>query len=253
MARKSNPCISLIRAIGVIRGVLLDQRKTLRFLIALAVASVSLASTPARADGLLYRLPKDGTWARFEMRHTNDNAVVRKTDVFMRSVGRTDDSEGSRWLELKYPQEEGTRTVKLLIPEQRLQEGESPLDHVLRAWVRKGEATESLAKARDFWLLVLLAGPLTQVEELERKAVDSPLGELECPGLTGRAHVREDDRFELDLTYTTRRHEKAPFGVVTCDIDGILLRGGEKKAKFKIEFRLAEVGENAMSEMSGYE
>jgi hypothetical protein len=224
-----------------------------RFLISLTVALVSLANIPARADGLLYRLPKDGTWARFELRYTNDNGVVRKENLFMRSVGRTYDSDGSRWLELKYPQEEGTKTVKLLIPERRLQEGESPLDHVLRAWVRRGEATESLAKARDFWLLVALAGPLTQVEKLEPKAVDGPLGELECPGLTGRAHVREDDGFELDLTYTIRRHEKSPFGVVTCDIDGIILRGGEKKAKFKVEFRLAEVGEDAKSELSGYE
>jgi len=125
---------------------------------------------------------------------------------------------------------------------------------VLRAWARRGDAAaEPLVKARDFWLKVALAGPLTEVEELGRKAVDGPLGELECPGLKGRAQVREDDGSELDLSYTIRRHEKSPFGVVTCDIDGVVLKGGEKKAKFQIEFRIAEVGEDAKSELSGYE
>jgi hypothetical protein len=224
-----------------------------RLLCWFAVLLASVVGTAARADGLLYQLPEDGAWVRFDLESSSDGNAPRQESVFLRSVGRAFEGDGSRWLELKVPQEEGTQIIKLLIPERRLKEGEAPLEHVIRGWVKRRATPDVLMNPRGLWQLMLLPGPLDEVKELESKVVDGPLGELKCQGLTGRAQVTEDDGHQEELTYTIRRHPKSPFGVVTCTIDGIVKFGGKTKARFKLELKLAEVGKDAKSELPGYE
>jgi hypothetical protein len=220
-----------------------------------AALIVSVLTAPSVwADGLLYQLPDDGAWARFELQITDNNASSRKVEVIMRSVGRMASEPPARWLEFKVPSEDETRTLKLLIPERYLKEGEQPIEHIIRAWRKDSEAIPvSVPRMRDFWMLVFLAGPLRDVKTLDSKSIETPLGALECPGLVGQSHVREDDGYEEDLTYTVRRHAKAPFGVVACDIDCVVTKDGKLHGKVKYELKLVEVGKDAVSELRGYE
>lgn len=225
-----------------------------RILSWLAVIVVVVGGAEARGDGLLYQLPEDGGWARFEIEITNKNNAVRKVGLIMRSVGRVAESEGSRWLEFQIPQEDGTKTVKVLIPEKRLKEGEAPLEHVLRAWAKRGDnAPESVMRVRDYWLLLVLAGPLNDVKKLDEKTLESPLGALECKGLSGSAQLRDDYGNDIDLTYAIRRHEKAPFGVVACAIDSVVRKDGAVKSQTKIELKLVEAGKGAKADLQNYE
>ena len=155
-----------------------------RISITTAAVFVALAAGPARADGLLYQLPEDGAWVRFDVKITSQRTEnTRKERITMRSVGRMDDSnERCRWIEFKLPEEESTQITKVLIAEKYLKKGENPLDHVLRAWRKRGAGIPvSLVKPRGFWLLVLLAGPLDDVKKLESAVIDGPLGKLESP------------------------------------------------------------------------
>jgi hypothetical protein len=219
-------------------------------LVLAGLAFVAAASL-AQADGLLYQLPDDGASVQFELRITNDKENPRVETVDMRSVGRAGDA---RWLEFKLPEEESTKTLKVLIPERVLKEGESPMEHVVRAWSKSGDDLPvALSRVRDFWLLIFLAGPLSDITKLESEEIDSPLGRLKCEGLTGRAHVREDDGYEEDLTYQIRRHKDAPFGVVSCRIECRVSRAGEKLDKVTYELKLTGVGKGAESELRGYQ
>jgi hypothetical protein len=208
------------------------------------------APSLARADGLLYQLPDDGASAQFELRISNDKESPRIETVGMRSVGRTGDA---RWLEFRLPDEDSMKILKVLIPERVLKEGESPMEHVVRGWRKSGDDMPvALSRVRDFWLLILLAAPLSDIMKLENEEIDSPLGRLTCDGLIGRAHVSEDDGYEEDLTYQIRRHKDAPFGVVYCRIECQVSREGKKLDKVTYELKLTGVGKDAESELREY-
>lgn len=226
----------------------------LRTLGSLVLIAALLPTATARGDGLFYQLPDDGASAQFEMKITSGNGSSRTVGVGMRSVGKVMDTPGSRWLEFKLPMEDSTQIVKVLIPEKHLKEGESPVDHVIRGWLKRGDdAPIGLSQPSHFWLQMFLAGPLTDAKKLEPQAIDTPLGKLDCPGLTGRGHIRENDGYEEDLTYTIRRHDKAPFGVVSCTIDCVVSKDGKRQGTSKFELKLTEVAKDATSELRGFE
>lgn len=212
---------------------------------------ISVTRPIVRADGLLYKLPDDGAWVQFELKIANEKESPRTETVVMRSVGRVGDS---RWLEFKVPAEDSTQTLKVLFPDRVLKEGESPMEHAVRGWRKSGDdAPVALSRVRDFWLLIFLAGPLADVKKLESEEIDSPIGKLKCDGLTGRAHVREDDGYEEDLTYRIRRHPYAPFGVVSCRIECQVSKDGKLHDKVVYELKLIGVGKNAECELREYQ
>jgi hypothetical protein len=202
-------------------------------------------------DGLFYQLPADGSSVRFEMTIKNDKENPRTESVVMRSVGTAGDA---RWLEFKLPSEDTSQTLKVLIPERVLKEGESPMEHIVRGWRKIGDDMPvALTRVRDFWLLVFLAGPLSDVAKLESVEVDSPIGKLKCDRLTGKAHLREDDGYEEELKYEVTRHPGAPFGVIACRIDCLVSRDGKRHDQLTFELKLIEVGKGAASELREYQ
>lgn len=219
------------------------------------VLLLALVPTPAGADGLLYQVPADGTWARYDITITNRVGDTREVEVMVKAVGTVEQNgEKLRWIEVKHPVEGQTHIVKMLIPEKHLKAGEEPLRHVQRAWRKRGEGQpESLGQARGFWLDVLLAGPLSNVEKLEKAPVQSKLGERECEGIAGEARVLENGGYQLDLKYRVRRHPQAPFGVVTCHVDNKVSRNGEVQGTSTFDIILSDLGTDAESELQGYE
>ena len=117
--------------------------RTLRILTALTL--VSLITGTARADGLLYQLPKDGSWVAFDFQTTSGMKLSLQGALYMASVGQTTEGDDlCRWIELKWEATtnqgaEYTFLFKLLIPEKYLKKGESPLNHVVRVWRKSGD------------------------------------------------------------------------------------------------------------------
>jgi hypothetical protein len=226
------------------------MRRTATFCVAMLVAAAT-----ARGDGLLYQVPADGTWARYDVTITNRVGDKRKVEVTFKVVGTVEQNgEKLRWIEVKHPVEGQTHIVKMLIPEKHLKAGEEPLRHVQRAWRKRGgRQPESLGQARGFWLEVLLAGPLSNVEKLEKAPVQSKLGERECEGLSGQARIVENGGYQLDLKYRVRRHPEAPFGVVACHVENKVSRNGRDQGTSSFDIILSDLGTDAESELQGYE
>ena len=217
------------------------------FVAVAALVILPLIHQPATAEGLLYRLPKDGTWTRFEYVYTvvgKDNPP-RKGSFWMASVGQaTVNGEACRWIELR--QDEATfggplkNTYKVLVPEQHLGRGKSPLNHVVRGWFKgSGEPKVLNSKNNGGFIMIALASPLKDVAELKEEVIVSKLGELACPGIktTGKFPV---SKIDWEVTFETRLHPKAPFGVVTCDF---------RERGSSLAMKLIDFGDGAKSEM----
>lgn len=231
--------------------------------LACLVVLVVASAASARADGLIYQLPKDGTWVRYDMElvekeRGGDDLV--KASFVVASVGTAKEGgQPCRWIEFRMTMHRGgrehTELYKVLVPEKHLTRGGSPIDHVIRAWKGLGgdgmdytaREIDEPESARDP-LPAFLAGPPKDGKKLDPEVVETKLGKLKCEGLTG-SFTFGDDAAEARITYTTRLHEKSPFGVVTCSMDYEVSRGGRIHEEGTIKFTFAESGTGAESKI----
>jgi hypothetical protein len=258
-------------------------RVTLR--LAAVASAVVLSSASAHADGLLQRLPVDGTWVRFEIATQNYDIRTgaplgkhRTDSLTLRSVGKvTVDGEALRFIELSFrskglgpdggeSQDEILNVWKLLIPETRAMADQSPLDHVRRGWIKLSasprDAGMPAMTQREFdpanetnyryRLRVELPDPLKDSHKLEVQTIDCKLGKFSCAGVAGTdgGHWPSAKGPATQFEYETHLHDDVPFGVVRhrCDMKRFL--AGGKLATHQVRtYTLAETGTNATSEI----
>ena len=221
------------------------------------------------ADGLLYQLPKDGSWVRFDHVASEVSDKKRTWNRFLTisSVGRlTVDGEKCRWIEFKLEdkQREGKNSdawliIKVLIPEKHLRKGARPADHVVKAWGtfyddnNPVELTLVFKAERNFDpIFIWFAEPLKNVKKLEKEVIKvKNLGKVECDGLTGHLSLKRD-RIDQKYTYRTRLHNKAPFGVVSCRIEKQHKQNGEVILHGTETLKLIDFGVDAKSALPNH-
>jgi len=141
-----------------------------------------------------------------DLAHKGNGETVKGT-VRLASVGvATENGQRCRWIEFDLAADEiddangkpmeslkgkGLKEIhKILVPEKFLTEGESPLDHVVRAWrggaeVPPGEVSRMADPKNAFLLPLLLTGPLEHVKRLPKIDIKSKHGTLSCEGFVG--------------------------------------------------------------------
>ncbi len=213
---------------------------------------------PSLADGLFYRLPADGTSARYALEMTMNiqgKEITARGTMTMSSVGQvTVKDKKCRWLEVKMQvtvmDKEDLQLYKVLIAQEHLQPGKNPLEHAIKGFMKRGKGEP--AEIKDFKsgktpLPLFLAGPLKETKKLAKEVIDGKLGKLECEGVRGTQEL-EKDKEKIHLTYETRLHDKAPFGVVASRIQ-IKLQVNQEEGTGTITLRLVEIGKGAKSEL----
>ena len=233
----------------------------------MSALAVLFSLNPVAAQGLLHRLPKDGTFARFELETSSqdkgENKKTHKGSLTLSSVGEVKvDEKPCRWLEMKMEADTpGDHVVKVLIPSERLNAKETPLDHAAKGWRKMignhndgglRELTKQLANFKTMHagaMPIILPGPLTDAKKLPKKKIDSKLGKLECEGQTGTRVLEPSKDYTSEVTYETWLHEKAPFGVLACRITVKTFHNGEYLRTFTMSALLVEVGKGAKSEL----
>jgi hypothetical protein len=221
-----------------------------------------LSTGVVRADGLFYQLPDDGSWVRFDLGYTFTVDGMEKPGegtgaLTMASVGKTvEGSEPCRWIEFKVQLKDiGPEQIlirKLLIPEKYLKKGENPTEHVVRGWAKfLDEEVKRAVPVHGRWP-AYLAGPFRDEQKLDKQLVESKLGALECDGVAGWIQYKEGDvdlnkegDIYMKVTFETRLHEKAPFGVVSCRMQFEMKRDGKILQTVDATARLSDFGKDA--------
>ena len=227
-------------------------------LIALVAALIFFNTSSAHADGLLYQLPEDGAWVLFDtqgkMTH-GDQSQEFTGSLRMSSVGKvTEDDKPCRWIEFELTINLGERSrlivAKVLIPEAELKEGQQPVDNRVRGYVKMGAEGEAvvLNEGNLGPIPAFLANPLLEKQELKAEVVESKLGKLSCRGLTGFVEFAEGTATN-HATFNTRRHEKAPFGVVTCQMNIKATRDGTVTDRVEMPLVLSDFGVDAKTKL----
>jgi len=242
---------------------------------AAVVALLVSAASPARADGLFYKLPKDGTWASYQfetsVKLTEDKEMKIKGTLRMASVGEaTEGDQPCRWIEVTMemtrPEIEGVKpgeetkermkeTTKVLIPEKFLAKGQTPLEHVIRAWAQSGQSKGKPRELKDANNIdegpspLILAGPLKDPQQLDKVEIESKLGKLMCAGESGTVEFKMKRGGTMKGTLESRLHPDAPFGVVASKWTLQIQEEKSPAMTMVWDFKLADFGEKAKSEL----
>jgi len=239
------------------------------------------------ADGLIFQLPPDGTWVRFENRISGEVSISaasapetelqqQKVDVLrtlkLSSVGKVNrHRQQCRWIEL-ISESSGTGPVgrhvlKLLIPEDRLQRGQDPFAHSVRTFFNPKEADQALGPqdpsiAEGFNRIQyeidrfrpVFPPPLEMAQSRHGETVR--VGEVEwtdCEVVTGihryDGPLAADGRWVFESKVTLILHPNAPFGVVsmTVDTDSTEYSTAVTRVTSVSKILLAAIGTNATS------
>ena len=241
---------------------------------------LALAARPARGDGLVYKLPKDGAWATYRMESTSSvqgNVRERVTNTIrIASVGKsTEEGLPCRWIEIsgqatKESKDHGpkgkTRTRvsdewlhKLLIPEKRLARGEPAVDYLVRGWVRRGAREPQRTDRGDPRLMgldLVLHGGLSDAKALAKAEVASKRGKMMCEGVAGTLETEHPVVGKLSVTVEARLHADSPFGLVRGryafemplqrKVEGL----EEGTVKVELVYTLTDYGTGAVSRMA---
>lgn len=232
-------------------------------------ALIVLSAEWVRADGMLYQLPKDGDWATYEFTAaakttggTADDAMNFKGTLTIASVGQVIvQDQQCRWIEVQMgmntnnPDERRGEVYKILVPEKFLTKGQSPLAHVLQAWVQRGNAQpQKLADPSDINvgpLPIILSGPWNNVKTLDKIEIDGKLGKLSCEGTQGTLDFKMGSVGNMLCRLENRLNQQSPFGVIACNWSLELPEVQGKKAMIFWNLKLVDVGNNAVSKLSG--
>ncbi len=225
------------------------------------------AAGSARADGLLYKLPEDGTWATYELDGSGKNIGEFGADLTMKgrlhiaSVGRVmENDQPCRWIEVQFDvenkigheQSKKSDWWKLLISEKHLINGQSPLNHTLRAWYRSeaDDCSQKIDSPSDGRtpLPIILSGPLENSKRLEAAETESKLGKLTCNGIQGTLTLKSRrgalPEIRQKWKLESRLHPDSPFGVVASSWTLDSPRG-----TLVWHLKLVDFGKNATSKM----
>jgi hypothetical protein len=208
-----------------------------------------------RADGLIYRLPEDGTFVTYSIdgkfrREGTDNPL--SITLTLASVGKAEENgQPCRWIEVVMVASQGKTVYKLLVPEKHLKKGENPLAHVIRTWVKRGDnAVESVVEPeRAPFLPGFLGGPLADPKPLEKQTIDNAkLGKVECDGIVGTRRLQRE-QLVIESKFELRLSDKSPFGVVSGDVEFAAKRNGEEAFSGNYTLTLTDHGRDAKSEL----
>lgn len=207
-----------------------------------------LLTTPLAAQNLITQLPQDGTSVRFLLKIEGKRGkedMAAKGMLSIGSVGReTVNDKPCRWIEVHYTTVSQTReiklTQKLLIPEEHFKAGQSPLDHVVKAYIQRGnrkpEPFSDVRNALVSPIPILLCGPLENQKSLGKKSLTSKLDKspLSCDSIQGGFTFQKEKR-TIRCQVQTWQHKKAPFGVVQAELQNVRI-GGETNFSMSLSF-----------------
>lgn len=230
-----------------------------------ALLSAALFLPLARGDGMVYRLPPDGAFVKYDLKanisFAGGQEIAIGGSLTISSVGEaTVDGKKCRWIEFKtvfkIGAQETPNVSSLLVSENLLGQGKSAAGKAIRARIKSGDGEiHEIAGSDAPNLLIenamLLCGPPKIAGELKPAEIENVrLGKSTCGGVTGEFDVERAPGKNIHLKFEKRLHDMVPFGVVSAGWKFEAKNDGQLDATGAISLTLTEMGTAAVSELS---
>lgn len=231
---------------------------------------VCLTNSESQANGLLQKLPKDGSWVRYHIIRKNERpGKIQETSGTMtiRSVGReTVNGEPCRWIEIQMEEETGKiKTInvqKILVPTKIFTKGKTVAKKVIRGWKKRNkddpQKLNISAISDDITILLLLPDPSRETQTIkEKKVINYQKGKLEVDtGIAGSLILDQsanpNKKVSSSFIFFYWIHDKVPFGTAGGDWNITIQRDGIALGNAKMTFTLEDFGTDAKSAMPNH-
>ena len=263
------------------------------------IVCLFLLGSESRAQTLISKLPVDGAWAKYDVASKSTmpgrrgaSAPVQRSQIILRSVGsETIDGKKYRWIEmesltknqaLRRGRGDTITIYKMLVPEQKIAEGKSPIGKIQKVWMLniagEKETLEEVEPGSVSVKQVLESlWPGGKVDkEIPAETIESVIGKLECEVVQFKYNVgpgaRRDDKAGddeaggdrdaekdkgggeeakpksfIELEHTVYSNEKSPFGSVKSVARLSQVMGERRMVMSTTETVLKETGKGAKS------
>lgn len=232
-----------------------------------------LVTTCAMADGLVYKLPPDGTWARFSIQGIVLDSAGNPVDPILNITGTLTigsvgvvkhGDESCRWIEVVIDgQRDGKSFLevdKLLIPQRHLGAGKQPLQHLRDAWymhsaVDNGKPRQLGDKEKADIAYVqrvrsILHPPFENLVEKDKTTLACKLGDVVCDRVRAEeTEARPGGKIKYESTYVICLHPQAPFGVAAWHATNRVYRKGEAVGGIRLDLTLVDFGDGAKTSL----
>jgi len=253
--------------------------------LVLFVGLLAFAVVPASAQGLIWSLPEDGTWVRYEGTYTQvetrpdsiegDLQIEWTRWITINSVGQemaefNDETVPCRWIEIKVETGKasetgvdagpiGARIVKVLVPESRVigkqvDEDQIPVAFlpIVKGYRKIGDSpTEEIkAKVLQIYPTVSMLMHYPTVESTgEQEDPDVRLGPVTATML--KSSYKMESLYSRTVNEATLwRSDEVPFGLAKWSV--VLVREAKDSSKPRDEFRqVSEVTEEMSAHLTG--
>lgn len=217
----------------------------------------------AAGEGLLTRLPENGTWVSYtisqEQKRTDPQDVIRHSGTLtVRFLGADpEQSKPCRWFETEgeyvNPTGDATQreTAKSLIPEIALTGQSDPGASVIRCWYRSGQEEPPMQRdpAPEFLDAWHLTPPLTE-REIRRspRAFSFQSGRLDVEEqIHGHTEWRSGRGMVVRVRHQHWPHSDVPNGMAGMRLETEIIIRGESKNSITTEYLLKDFGTGAVS------
>ena len=215
---------------------------------------VSAFADEPKSAALIQTLPKDGSWAEFNVNvNVNGQEIVPKWSA--RSVGQAfHGGKQCRFIEMEQSSDNPVlpnMTWRFLVPEDEFGEGKDPVSKAVKRWVKMGtndpEAVDSI-DIKDPIFAMLLAGPKQNLKtEKAKEKINWQQGDLECSVISG-GNETELGTAKFSMSHRVFRHKDVPFGLAGMQQDLKASFGGQMQAA-TIKMTLRDHGKDAKAKL----
>jgi len=227
------------------------------------VAMAAISPSVSLGNGLMYQLPEDGAWAKYEISltsRTGDQVELSgRGTLRMASVGQKSvDGKPCRWiqanLEIAFAEVDARfeTVLNVLVPEKHLGKGKTPLSHVVvtsegvQATIHENGERRRLNDPQapnESPLPLILAPPLGERKALKAATIkNAKLGQIACGGESGTIELARGGTKGV-VKMETRLAKQTPFGVVYASWRGSVEQTAETPShEATWEFHLVDFG-----------
>lgn len=235
-------------------------RKSMAMITLLVVFLGTAFEQTAFADGLFRKLPADGTWTKYFIDLDVNNTLKLSGDVVVRSVGEIAiNGKPNRWIEIEFKVEDSQggnpvhNIYRMLVPEEKLVWGQSPIDALERIIIKTGDSEPMEADANEYKKRLeapafFLGGPLKKTKKLaDEKVVSYQKGQLKCIGVEGKFELEGTQNNTYDIDQKVWFNDKLPFGIAAREANIAIIDQNGNRTVIKSKLTVNDFGKDAKS------
>jgi len=230
--------------------------------LCLAAAAIITCCATTHAQGLIKKLPDDGSWAKYRGLFTNEEfgGLITQVPVTVtvKSVGETDDEvetmDRLRWFEVETTMEKEAKILlKFSVPKKDIEAGNDLFPSIRTIWLSHSKLEDgkpTKINSDSPWAQIIsIMNPRSGVKlnKIADQELESVIGSHLCQGVSWETVNEETPSTKYQHLVKQYSHKSSPAWPIEIIVETLPFRDGRNTSKTITAFVLEQTGKDAQS------